>query len=39
MLDLVSQNGTFVNGKEIESQLLKEGDVIELGETIIVFAG
>ena len=39
MLDLVSQNGTFVNGKEIESQLLKEGDVIELGETKIVFAG
>jgi len=39
VLDLVSKNGTFVNGKEIESRLLKKGDAIELGETKIVFEG
>ena len=39
ILDLVSKNGTFVNGKEIESCLLKKGDTIELGETKIVFEG
>ncbi|MDO8494028.1 MAG: FHA domain-containing protein [Deltaproteobacteria bacterium] len=37
ILDLVSKNGTFVNGQEIESCLLKKGDTIELGETKIVF--
>lgn len=39
ILDLVSKNGTFVNGEEIESRLLKKGDTIELGETKIVFEG
>lgn len=39
ILDLVSKNGTFVNGQEIESCLLKKGDTIELGETKIVFEG
>ena len=39
ILDLVSKNGTFVNGQEIESRLLKKGDTIELGETKIVFEG
>lgn len=39
ILDLVSKNGTFVNGQEIESCLLKKGDCIELGETKIVFEG
>ncbi len=39
ILDLVSKNGTFVNGQEIESKLLKRGDRIELGETTIVFEG
>jgi len=39
VLDLVSKNGTFVNGSEIESRLLKKGDVIELGDTKIVFEG
>lgn len=37
ILDLVSKNGTFVNGKEIESKLLAKGDAIELGETTILF--
>ncbi len=39
VLDLVSKNGTFVNGTEIESQLLNKGDVIEMGETRISFEG
>lgn len=39
ILDLVSKNGTFVNGEEVESRLLKKGDTIELGETKIVFEG
>ena len=37
ILDLVSKNGTFVNGEEVESRLLKKGDTIELGETKVVF--
>jgi hypothetical protein len=39
ILDLVSKNGTFVNGQEIESCLLKKNDTIELGETKIIFEG
>jgi uncharacterized protein YbaR (Trm112 family) len=39
ILDLVSKNGTFVNGEEVESRLLQRGDAIELGETKIVFEG
>lgn len=39
VLDLVSKNGTFVNGEEIESRLLRKGDAIEIGETKIVFEG
>jgi hypothetical protein len=39
ILDMVSKNGTFVNGEEIESRLLRKGDAIEVGETKIVFEG
>ena len=39
ILDLVSKNGTYVNGREVESILLKRGDAIEMGETTIVFEG
>lgn len=39
VLDLVSKNGTFVNGKEVESKLLSRGDAIELGETTIIYEG
>lgn len=39
VLDLVSKNGTFVNGEEIESRLLKKGDAIEVGETKVIFEG
>lgn len=37
ILDLVSKNGTFVNGEEVESRLLRKGDTIEIGESKIVF--
>lgn len=33
ILDLVSKNGTFVNGAEIESRLLKKGDLVMIGST------
>lgn len=39
ILDLVSKNGTFVNGQEVESRLLQKGDTIEMGETKIMFEG
>ncbi|MBA3396439.1 MAG: GGDEF domain-containing protein [Deltaproteobacteria bacterium] len=34
--DLGSSNGTFVNGKRIESQKLSDGDKIQVGETTIL---
>lgn len=37
ILDLVSRNGTFVNGVEIESKILKKGDLISIGGTKIRF--
>ncbi len=39
VLDLVSKNGTFVNGQEVESRILKVGDMIEIGDTTIVYEG
>ncbi len=39
VLDLVSKNGTFVNGEEVESRLLKKGDTIEIGDTKLVLEG
>lgn len=33
ILDLVSKNGTFVNGKEVEFVLLKNNDVVSVGNT------
>ncbi len=38
ILDLVSRNGTYVNGQEVESRSLKEGDLIEIGATKIAFS-
>jgi hypothetical protein len=35
ILDLVSKNGTCVNGREVESAMLARGDVIELGDSAI----
>lgn len=37
ILDLVSKNGTFVNGTEVESRLLKNDDLILIGGTKIRF--
>jgi uncharacterized protein len=37
VLDLVSKNGTYVNGVEIESKMLNRGDTVELGDTAISF--
>jgi pSer/pThr/pTyr-binding forkhead associated (FHA) protein len=39
ILDLVSKNGTFVNGEEVESRILVGGDTIEIGECRIVVEG
>jgi uncharacterized protein YbaR (Trm112 family) len=39
VLDLVSKNGTYVNGQEVESRMLSRGDVIEVGDTTIVVEG
>ena len=38
VLDLVSKNGTFVNGEEVESKSLQNGDLVEVGGTKMVFA-
>lgn len=35
ILDLVSRNGTFLNGSEIESAYVNEGDEIALGQSIL----
>lgn len=35
--DLNSTNGTMVNGEKIESQLLKDGDIIEIGRYSMKF--
>jgi uncharacterized protein YbaR (Trm112 family) len=35
ILDLVSKNGTYVNGAEVESKILKKGDLITIGNTKI----
>ena len=37
LTDLGSTNGTFVNGREISSHLLREGDRITVGMTSLVF--
>jgi len=38
ILDLVSKNGTYVNGEEVESKSLQNGDLVEVGGTKMVFA-
>jgi hypothetical protein len=37
--DLGSTNGTLVNGKKVERASLKDGDVVEIGATRLVFHG
>lgn len=36
--DLESSNGTFVNGESIRSQVLKHGDQIQVGRTVLLFS-
>ena len=38
ILDLVSKNGTFVNGEEVESKGLQDGDLLEVGSSKLVFS-
>jgi pSer/pThr/pTyr-binding forkhead associated (FHA) protein len=37
--DLGSTNGTWVNGQRIQNQILKNGDIVELGEVRLHFRG
>ena len=37
LTDLDSHNGTLINGERIESQVLRDFDRIDLGDTVIVF--
>jgi pSer/pThr/pTyr-binding forkhead associated (FHA) protein len=37
VLDLSSGNGTFVNGAQVKQHLLKPGDRIQVGSTVITF--
>jgi pSer/pThr/pTyr-binding forkhead associated (FHA) protein len=38
ILDLVSKNGTYVNGEEVESKSLQDGDLVEVGSSKLVFS-
>ena len=35
--DLKSHNGVYLNGHRIQEALLREGDVIQAGETVLVY--
>lgn len=37
LVDLGTKQGTYVNGKRIESQVLESGDTIVLGETVLQY--
>lgn len=37
LYDMASENGSFVNGDRIYRQPLKESDLVELGQTALVF--
>lgn len=39
VIDLGSNNGTFVNGQKIKEHFLKNGDQILIGKTLLVFEG
>ncbi|MDH3521599.1 MAG: GGDEF domain-containing protein [Myxococcales bacterium] len=38
LIDMGSRNGTFVNGRRVDSSALREGDKIFLGETVLKFS-
>ena len=37
VIDLESANGTLVNGRTVDRHVLRDGDVIEVGKSRIVF--
>jgi pSer/pThr/pTyr-binding forkhead associated (FHA) protein len=39
LFDLKSRNGTYVNGRPIVENLLKEGMVVRIGEVEFIFHG
>ncbi len=39
LTDLGSSNGTFVNSRRIASQLLRSGDRVQVGRTLMIFTG
>lgn len=39
VVDLESSNGTFVNNERVARQLLRSGDRVQLGRTLLVFTG
>ncbi len=38
LVDLASSNGTFVNSQPVKEALLKSGDQVQIGRTILLFA-
>lgn len=38
IIDLESSNGLFINGKQIQSRRLNNGDQIQIGRTVLLFA-
>jgi two-component system, NtrC family, sensor kinase len=39
LVDLNSSNGTFINSKAVSEQLLRSGDRVQLGRTLMIFTG
>jgi signal transduction histidine kinase len=39
VVDLASANGVFVNGQEVRSADLRNGDVIQVGKTVLMYSG
>jgi len=37
--DMGSKNGTFLNGKRVEKAVLKDGDEIRIGRTVLIYCG
>lgn len=39
LIDLGSSNGTFINSRKVESQILRSGDRVQVGRTLMIFTG
>ncbi len=37
IVDLRSQNGVYVNGRRVTSQVLRPGDQVQIGQSLLVF--